>query len=1459
MKKLLLPLLLLSATVVTAQQTEKTPAFPGAEGFGRYVTGGRGGTVYHVTNLNDSGTGSLRWALSQSGTKTIVFDKSGTIHLKSALAIGSNTTIAGQTAPGDGICLADYPVSISGNNVIVRYMRFRLGNDYVTTNGADGWDGFGALDQKNIMIDHCSVSWSIDECLSVCGCENVTVQWCLVAQSLRHSGHSKGNHGYGGNWGGKKASYHHNLLAHHESRTPRLGPRYTTQNEEMMDMRNNVIYNWTSDGCYGGEAMKVNMVNNYYKPGPGTLQNSTVKQQRIASLSVRTNDYVKTYPDYAPTLHVWGRYFIDGNVNTKHSDVTKDNWTYGVYNQVNSSNCDGTWTEKTQQEIRLNSPHSIYATTTHDAATAYERVLSYAGASLHRDEFDALMVSDTRNGKATYTGDYYEGSATKPTSGKKNCLGIINTPYDNKPANASSSWTPWPALSSSSAPADSDGDGMPDSWEKNNGLNANDKSDGPKIAANGYTNLENYLNSLVEKITTAQNSGGTLTGTMKYNTTDTEASQNSVNKATYDYVVKNASQLDAALEALKESNKSASAARKTVFLRNGKYTYGTLEGRYQYNVSLKIDNWNNVYNVSLIGESKDGVIIEGTTDGITSSTLNLGNGTGIYLQDMTIRNNYDFHSGSFKGVSVAVTGGNKAVLKNVAMQSCQDTYVTGQRTYLENCDIYGTVDFICGGGDIFFNTCNLILLNRAGNVIVAPNTASDLKWGYVFQGCTVKAEKGATNVVDKGWNLGRPWQNEPRAYYLNTKMEVLPSDNGWSSMGTLPTHFYEYNSMNTSGKAIDLSVRGNSPTSTNHYTPVLTATEAAKFTVKNVLGGTDSWQPAEECVTLAAPVNFTSTYNNGTYTLTWTGMSNARCYVIFKDGKYLTNVTATSYKTTAAGVYAIRAANLNGGLGKSSTITVTPDESDNYQLNQKTYTSTSGGKWGFNNGFTITTSKAQATGSNSTLKYSAGVEFTINVPSGIAIEGMKIEGYNNYTDKDAVVSVSVDGQAQNGTYTFPKSRSTVSHNIKFSNSATKTIAFKPANSQVCLNITLYTVKNQQNDASKQTGTFTLPFNDGTLNATLVCSDEVNGMATATITTGSALSCSGVQIVNGANFNKMNSTESKATAASTKNALTINITTKNASTTFQPTSITFNACKIGTDGGKIDVTLDDTKLYSGESPKRNNATSGYYSSYKKSVSSTAAREHSLIFNIYALNNKPLGLADIVLTGTVTCNRDVTLKEYARTLGIDKGKADVTLLRRFDNTSWTTVCLPFSLTADQIKSAWGETEIYAYTGQSGTTMQFSPVTEIEAGVPYMIKTGKSTEKSKFSGVNITSLQPSTISYGSYAFVGTYTYYGVATDGTEMIINSSGKTVTPSAAPNNWLSGLSAYFRVPTTSARIAKAKANILGITDDLEYITPQETKPADNRIYNLKGQLMKVAPNQLPAGIYIRNGKKFVIR
>ncbi len=524
-------------------------AFPGAEGYGRMTTGGRGGDVYHVTTLEDnSNPGSFRYAVNQKGVRTIVFDVSGTIFLKSELRLrNGNVTIAGQTAPGDGICIADYPFTISASNVIIRFMRFRLGNREVAHHEGDG---LGGMDASNIIIDHCSVSWSIDECLSVYGSRNTTVQWCIASHSLRNSGHSKGAHGYGGNWGGSGASYHHNLIANHSSRTPRLGPRPGTQRDERMDLRNNVMYNYGTNGCYGGEGMNVNIVNNYYKPG----KQSNSRKSRIAGVGIRTVAYCLdkkttitdinrvagtsytdknisggradgqnvviinnvsypinmeagtieydgkavrvTWNDWKSMLHKWGTFYVKGNVNPSDSKVTADNWTTGMYSQIDNSKCDMTFNDQVKEDMKIDTPLDFVYTTTHSAEKAFEKVLAYAGASLHRDEYDQVVTKDVKNGTASFTSN-----------------GII----DNQDQVVLPSGTKgWPELKSADALVDSDGDGIPDEWEKAHGLNPEDASDG-KALVDGYTNLEIYMNSLVAHIMDEGNKDGKLlTGNLEY-------------------------------------------------------------------------------------------------------------------------------------------------------------------------------------------------------------------------------------------------------------------------------------------------------------------------------------------------------------------------------------------------------------------------------------------------------------------------------------------------------------------------------------------------------------------------------------------------------------------------------------------------------------------------------------------------------------------------------------------------------------------------------------------------------------------------------------------------------------------------------------------------------------------------------------------------------------------------------
>lgn len=445
---LLFSILLLSLSDLFARQL----AFPGAEGNGQYTKGGRGGKIYEVTNLNDSGEGSLRAAINANGPRIVVFRVSGTIQLKSDLKIKtSNITIAGQTAPGDGICIRDRQVVVEANEVIIRYLRFRLGDE----TGVDT-DAIWGRYRKNIIIDHCSASWSVDEVMSFYGNDSMTVQWCLVGESLYMSNHPKGAHGYGGIWGGRNVTFHHNLIAHNSSRTPRFSGGETAACENV-DFRNNIIYNWGFNSAYGGEGGKINMVANYYKAGPAT-------KSGVRNRIVEPSDGN-------------GKWYIEENYITGYPAITQNNWAGGVQ---------GTYAaEKTS---RAYTPFPYIPITVQSAEEAYKLVLANAGVNYStRDTVDKRIINDVKTGTATFDGHAYE--IKQGFSDTTVVRGIIDSQKDVGG---------WPELTSLPAPVDTDHDGMPDEWEKSQGLNPNDDTDRNIIHANGYTMLENYLNSLVD-------------------------------------------------------------------------------------------------------------------------------------------------------------------------------------------------------------------------------------------------------------------------------------------------------------------------------------------------------------------------------------------------------------------------------------------------------------------------------------------------------------------------------------------------------------------------------------------------------------------------------------------------------------------------------------------------------------------------------------------------------------------------------------------------------------------------------------------------------------------------------------------------------------------------------------------------------------------------------------------------
>jgi hypothetical protein len=444
MKKIALAILALCASSCTEQKEIAPLAFPTAEGYGASTPGGRGGKVYVVTNLNDEGPGSLREAIEAEGPRTVVFNVDGTIELQKELNISNPfITIAGQTAPGEGICLKNYPLDVKGtHDVIIRGIRVRPGID----SGLEGSniDGIEVSNSQNVILDHCAVSWSNDEVLNTWkGVENITIQWCLVSEPLNRSVHGKGAHGYSATLGGVNSSFHHNLFAHGPGRNPSVGGNheYSTIN---MDLRNNIFYNFghrTADG----KPRSINMVNNYYKPGLATQENL---KNRIAKI------------DNASAYKFQGVWYIDGNVMEGNPEISADN-RKGV--QLDRG--------LTEAEVLAEVPFEVAPVTTQTAAEAFELILQNAG-TLRRDSQEKRIVEETRTG-------------TAPLGTEAN--GVIDTIFQAGGYPLLAAGEPW---------ADADADGLPDEWEAASKLDPADPADAVKVAKNGYTNIENWFNGL---------------------------------------------------------------------------------------------------------------------------------------------------------------------------------------------------------------------------------------------------------------------------------------------------------------------------------------------------------------------------------------------------------------------------------------------------------------------------------------------------------------------------------------------------------------------------------------------------------------------------------------------------------------------------------------------------------------------------------------------------------------------------------------------------------------------------------------------------------------------------------------------------------------------------------------------------------------------------------------------------
>ncbi len=437
----------------------KIPAFPGAEGAGAWTPGGRGGKVCIVTNLNDKGPGSLREAIQTAGPRIVVFRVAGIITLETPLEINNPyLTLAGQTAPGDGVCIRGQTTAINTHDVVIRYLRFRRGN--LKTRD----DALGGHPVGNILIDHVSASWGLDENLSLyrrivnqsdggiqkLPVENLTIQWSISSEAL-----DLHNHAFGGTWGGKNCSFHHNLFACNTGRNPSIGMG------GVFDFRNNVLFNWRHRTLDGGDgSSKINIVANYFKPGPATTTEAL--RYRICKVSARQAH--DQYPGF-------GKWYVADNYVFGNEKVTANNWAGGVQYEPEKIVKGKVVPQGAEKNVRAYEPFPAEPIVQQKAPEAYELVLAHAGASLpRRDAVDARVIESVRTGKPRYK------------------AGIIDTPADVGG---------WPEYKSGPLDADSDSDGMPDWWEQKYGLNPHDAADAVQdINGDGYTNIEKYLNGI---------------------------------------------------------------------------------------------------------------------------------------------------------------------------------------------------------------------------------------------------------------------------------------------------------------------------------------------------------------------------------------------------------------------------------------------------------------------------------------------------------------------------------------------------------------------------------------------------------------------------------------------------------------------------------------------------------------------------------------------------------------------------------------------------------------------------------------------------------------------------------------------------------------------------------------------------------------------------------------------------
>lgn len=906
-------------------------AFPGAEGFGRFTTGGRmtdsrGARVYYVTRNDDCTDanlveGTLRWALrtGDDTPRTVLFRTCGTIYLTSTLSLNNgNITIDGSTAPGGGVCIAGYPVKLSKPNVIVRYLRFRAGdlpNKSMTS-----------LDVENthhVILDHCSLTWSMEENLTMYDCDSTTVQWTIISEGLYNSKNDKGARSYATQWGGEHGTMHHCLISNVNNRTPRFnGVRNQSDtpgdHDQFVDNEfvNNVMFNWGKpNSIYGGECYKdinggnnynrVYMLNNYFRPGP------TTKQQVANS---------RYFVGASSTGRGLGQWLLRGNkfeLSSKFAPATSV-WSNAVLEKVNADNLYGFTTGSSDrafntedgcsqaiydQYVLQEQPVSSGLSATETADEAYQRVTRGAGASLPRyDEVDRRLLDEA----AGTVDPQYAGRNSSGTLERG--LGIINSPADitlsrsdefyalDEATGQTIKTTMWPWLGmvdGEQIMQDTDQDGMPDAYETASGLNPGDATDGYRLTASGYSNLEVFLAGVAD---------GTIDLT-PYKTMPTVEKRNIFNatvsptELTADFKTIGAAIADAEQKATKDT------------------PYYILVKAGTYNEHVEIAK---PY-IHLTGVSRDQVVI--TDNKPKSANGDIGKTASVYvnasdvtLDNLTINNTF----GQGEQALALYTLGDRITVTQCRINGWQDTYRTGksgQRHLVRESVVSGTTDFIYNAGEVFFDSDTLQLTNGT-NVMVAPSHINP-GWGYVFRHAVISLAPSFHGVATT--DLGRPWGDTPKVAFIDTQLaeHVSITAAGWRDMDGLPTQMAEYNTVNADGQPVDLSQRKTTFTDkagkTSTSKAVLSAAEAATFTIQNVLSGNDQWDADRQGRILDAPL-LTLSDNR----LSWTDATGqAVCYLIIMADKAV--VVADESIDYSPEIISIQSVSPFGVLGRPAT------------------------------------------------------------------------------------------------------------------------------------------------------------------------------------------------------------------------------------------------------------------------------------------------------------------------------------------------------------------------------------------------------------------------------------------------------------------------------------------------------------------------------------------------------------